>query len=296
MSISSVLARMQSGVPVHLLQGCTIVFALEACLLAILIHPLWGWLFIGVVNFYFSLALWSLKQRYRFNNVQGLSSVGSEMLQQYSHYFAMPVTSRASSASAATNQFGGVILGVISVVNGFWLGIVLAVANWVWMGLIAGNLSPASLIASDPVAKMAHDEVTVWLEFMGGHPTEEFELGTKHKIRIGKNAGLWLWLPSEVNSALAIGIGIMCGTEQLGFWTILVLAIIVAVPMASFTQRITEYRVYGYFHTLLGDPSELQTAQIARVPPSTFLAFFGGTITTILVVAGVTNAILYLVG
>lgn len=149
-------------------QVLTILASLVAAVMALAIRPEWGWLAIGLVDAFIVLTSWSAKRRYRFKYVEELSPEANAMLQRYGHYFAMPFASRDFSASAATSQFAGVALGIISAISAFWWGLALAAVNWFFMGGVAVGLSPAALIASDPAARIAHDEVVAFLQSREG--------------------------------------------------------------------------------------------------------------------------------
>jgi len=148
-------------------QVLTILALLTAAGIALFTTPGWGWLIIGLVDGFLMLTFWSAKRRYRFKYVEELSPEANAMLQRYGHYFAMPFASRDFSASAATSQFAGVALGIISAVSGFWWGLALAAMNWFVMGAVAVGLSPAAPIAQDPAARIAHDEVAAFLQSRG---------------------------------------------------------------------------------------------------------------------------------
>jgi len=151
-----------------MVQVLTLLAALAAAGIALISAPGWGWLVIGLVDAVILLTFWSAKRRYRFKYVAELSPEANAMLQRYSHYFAMPFASRDFSASAATSQFAGVALGIISAISGFWWGLGLAAVNWFLMGAVAVGLSPAAPIAADPAARIAHDEVAAWVQRQGG--------------------------------------------------------------------------------------------------------------------------------
>jgi len=149
-------------------QALTILAALAAAGIALFTRPEWGWLAIGLVDAFIMVTFWSAKRRYRFKYIEELSPEANAMLQRYGHYFAMPFASRDFSASAATSQFAGVALGIISAISTFWWGVALAGANWFLMGAVAVGLSPAASIAVDPAARIAHDEVVAFLQSREG--------------------------------------------------------------------------------------------------------------------------------
>ncbi len=153
-------------------QLLTILASLAAAGIALFTTPGWGWVIIGLLDAFIMLTFWAAKGRYRFEYVEELSPEANAMLQRYGHYFAMPFASRDLSASAATSQFAGVALGIISALRSFWWGLALAAMNWFLMGAVAVGLSPAAPIAQDPAARIAHDEVVAWLRAQ--------ERGTKH--------------------------------------------------------------------------------------------------------------------
>ena len=149
-------------------QVLTILIAVGAAALALLVHPIWGWLAIGIVDLFIVLTSWSAMGRHRVKHVEELSPAANAMLQRYGHYFSMPFASRDFSASAASSQFAGVVLGIISSISGFWWGLAFAGANWFLMGGVAVGLSPAALIARDPAVRTAHDEVVAFLQTRQG--------------------------------------------------------------------------------------------------------------------------------
>jgi hypothetical protein len=145
-------------------QLLTVLFALGAISFALLTSPVWGWIAFGAIDLFIIVMFWSVKRQYQFNHVKELSVEANAMLRRYGHYFAMPFASRDFSASAATSQFAGALLASVCVFKGSWWGIVLGLANWGLMGLVAVALSPAAVIAQDLNARLAHDEVVAYLE------------------------------------------------------------------------------------------------------------------------------------
>ena len=140
-------------------QMITIIIALVSVILCFILHPIWGWIPITVVDLIIISQLWAAKRKYRFNYITDLSSEANELLQRYGHYFAMPFASRDFSASAATSQFAGIAISIICVFKSFWWGIALAVGNWFLMDFVAVSLSPVSLLVNSPSLQMAHDEI-----------------------------------------------------------------------------------------------------------------------------------------
>lgn len=145
-------------------QMITIILLLASFVLSFIFEPYWAWAPIAVIEFIIIISFWSSKIRYRFKNIEGLSSDANELLQSHGHYFAMPFASRDFSASAATIQFGSIILAIIGAFKGFWWAIGLAAVNWFVMGAIATALSPVSLLASSQAMQLAHDEIFEYLK------------------------------------------------------------------------------------------------------------------------------------
>jgi len=94
----------------------------------------------------------------------------------------------------------------------------------------------------------------------------------------------WLRAPDLVNFALALGIGGFLGNYQPGFWWTVVAAVLAAVPLAAVTSLISTLRASAYLRAH-GVPWELQRSVLR---PG-FWPRFGGTITTILMTAGIVS-------
>jgi hypothetical protein len=94
----------------------------------------------------------------------------------------------------------------------------------------------------------------------------------------------WLRAPDLVHFGLALGIGGFLGSYRPGFWWTLGVAVVVAVPLAVVTSLISTLRASAYLRAH-GVPSELQRSVLR---PG-FWPRFGGTITTILVTAGIVS-------
>jgi hypothetical protein len=144
-------------------QMLTIVSCLIAVLLLFLVVPLWSWLLIGIVDLFLGLQLITAKRKYQFKQISDLSYAANALLHQYGHYFAMPLACKDFSASAATIQFAGIIIGLLGIIRGFWLGLGIAALNWLVMGFIAVSLSPISLVSKKPEIRTAYDEVSEYL-------------------------------------------------------------------------------------------------------------------------------------
>ena len=144
-------------------QMLTIIIAVVSIILIFITHPAWAWLPIGLVDVFICIQLWAVKQKYRFNHIPDLSSEANNLLQRYGHYFAMPFASKDFSASAATSQFAGILIAIISVFKSFWLAIIFAAINWFVMGYIAVSLSPVALLAKHPYLQYAYDEVVEFI-------------------------------------------------------------------------------------------------------------------------------------
>lgn len=94
----------------------------------------------------------------------------------------------------------------------------------------------------------------------------------------------WLRAPDLVHFGLALGIGGLLGGYRPGFLWTLIVAVVAAVPLAVVTSLISTLRASPYLRAH-GVPWELQRS-ILR--PG-FWPRFGGTVTTILVTAGIVS-------
>lgn len=110
------------------------------------------------------------------------------------------------------------------------------------------------------------------------------------KGRIGmtasKDAEWWLRTPDLVHFGLAIIIGSFLGGYKPGFWWTLIVAVIVAAPLSIITSLISTLRASAYMRTH-GVSWEIQQL-VLRLG---FWPRFGGTITTILVTAGIVSIV-----
>jgi len=99
-----------------------------------------------------------------------------------------------------------------------------------------------------------------------------------------KNAERWLQAPDLLNFGLAIAIGGFLGGYKPGFWWTVIAAIVVAAPLSFITSLVSTLRASAYLRAH-GIPNELQrqVLQPGVVPR------YGGTITTILVTAGIVS-------
>lgn len=157
------LVKEMSNIPLketyYMFQIITIIVAIISLVLSFLTHPKWSWVLIGVVDLIIVSQFWVARQKYRFKYVPELSSEANDLLKQFGHYFAMPFASKDFSASAATSQFAGIILAVVSGFMRFWWAIAFAVLNWFLMGFVASSLSPASLLDRRSDLDIVHDQV-----------------------------------------------------------------------------------------------------------------------------------------
>ncbi len=146
-----------------MIQIVTILIAVVSVILSLVIHPVWGWMPIFLVDLVICIQLWAVKQKYRFNYIPDLSPEANELLQSYGHYFAMPFASKDLSASAATSQFAGIVIAIIGLFKSFWWAIALAAGNWFLMGFVAVSLSPVSLLAKSPALQIVHDQIVEYI-------------------------------------------------------------------------------------------------------------------------------------
>lgn len=91
-------------------------------------------------------------------------------------------------------------------------------------------------------------------------------------------------MPDLVHFGLALAIGGLLGGYKPGFWWTLIVAVVAAAAMAFVTSLISTLRASAYLRAH-GVPSELQRAVLR---PG-FWPRFGGTITTILITAGIVS-------
>lgn len=139
------------------------IVLLVAVILSFITKPAWSWGAVTVLDVFIIIQFLLVKQRFQFEDITELSSEANFLLKKFGHYFAMPFGSKDFSGSAATSQFGGIIIAAIFAFRGFWFGIVFAVINWVVMGYVASSLSPLSLLARRPDLRSAHDEVVEFI-------------------------------------------------------------------------------------------------------------------------------------
>ena len=146
-----------------MIQMLTIFIAVVSLVLSFVVHPLWAWIPIVIVDLVICIQLWAVRVKYRPNYISGLSPVANELLGRYGHYFAMPLASKDFSASAATSQFTGIVIAIIGLFRGFWWAMALAAGNWFLMGFVAVSLSPVSLLAKSPALQIAHNEIVEYI-------------------------------------------------------------------------------------------------------------------------------------
>ena len=118
---------------------------------------LWAWVVLAVPIALLLVTFMGLKQK-RWKHIPELSEAANAMLQKYGHYYTMPFAGRDFSASSSTLMFAGAAIAVIGAFKGFWWGLVVALANWLVMGLLSKAFNPTSFIA-DPLERLAHEEV-----------------------------------------------------------------------------------------------------------------------------------------
>lgn len=99
------------------------------------------------------------------------------------------------------------------------------------------------------------------------------------------DAEWWLHKPDLVHLALALGIGGFLGAVKSGFSWTLIVAVVAAAPMAFVTSLLISTLRASAFLRAHGVPSEFQRLVLR---PG-FLPRFGGTITIILVIAGMAS-------
>lgn len=143
------------------------VFSFVSALFAIFWSPIPGWISLAIPEIIIAFVYWGVRSAYRFNRFEELSEEANSFLQQYGHYFAKPFASRDFSAAAATLQIAGVALALINLFMGFWWGIAIAAVNWILMNTLACRLSPTALLTFDKSARLAHDEVKMFIESRG---------------------------------------------------------------------------------------------------------------------------------
>ena len=96
---------------------------------------LWAWVVLAVPIALLLVTFMGLKQK-RWKHIPELSEAANAMLQKYGHYYTMPFAGRDFSASSSTLMFAGAAIAVIGAFKGFWWGLVVALANWLVMGLL----------------------------------------------------------------------------------------------------------------------------------------------------------------
>ena len=102
-----------------------------------------------------------------------------------------------------------------------------------------------------------------------------------------KNAEWWLRTPDLVHFGLALVIGGLLGGYKPGFWWTLIVAVIAAAPMSYITSLVATLRASAYLRAQ-GVPGEVQrlVLHLGVLPRCV------GTITTILVTAGIVSLFL----
>jgi hypothetical protein len=120
-----------------------------------------GWAILGLLVLFLWLHLTSLSTR--FKPVPELSAKANEYLQQYSHYYAFPYVCRQLSGAASMLYLLAPILAVISIIRGFWLGVLFGAVGM----LIGARLAPLFYPVNAPIKdfdRQAHESVVHYVE------------------------------------------------------------------------------------------------------------------------------------
>lgn len=139
------------------------IVMIVAIILTFFVRPILSWVPVAILDIFIIVQFLLVRQRFRFDHVSTLSPEANHLLRKFGHYFAMPFGSKDFSGSAATSQFGGIIIAIICSFKGFWWAIAFAIGNWIVMGFVASSLSPASLLAKRTDLQVAHDEVVEFI-------------------------------------------------------------------------------------------------------------------------------------
>lgn len=119
--------------------------------------PIWAWLPLGVADAFLLYVLIGTRL-VEIEGISGLSPEADRMLQKYSHFYAMPLSSELYSSSASLLQFAGIPVALVGVFQGFWWGVAICIVNYFIMDLTAAKFNPTFFLR-DPVKIAAHLEV-----------------------------------------------------------------------------------------------------------------------------------------
>lgn len=121
-------------------------------------HPKVAWAALGLFGAFLLFQLLVVRKTHRFTPLlPAVTEAEALLVERYGHYFAMPFASRDFSAAAATLQFGGILVAIVSWFPGFKFAVAFAVFNWFIMGYVATAFSPAALLAKHPELRIPHD-------------------------------------------------------------------------------------------------------------------------------------------
>jgi hypothetical protein len=137
-------------------QIITVIISLIAIGMAFF-APLGAWALLSVPAFILFMLNVANKNR-EWTFVPELSSSANDMIQKYGHYYAQPFASRDFSASASTLALVGVVIGIIGLFHASFLGLGLAIVNYLVMGYLSKSFNPTVKFA-DIDEELAHEEI-----------------------------------------------------------------------------------------------------------------------------------------
>ena len=120
-----------------------------------------GWGILGLIAIFLLINLTSLNTQ--FKHAPELSAKANEYLQKYSHYYAYPHVCRQLSGAASVVAIFGIILTIISLVKGFYLGLLFGAAAW-WVGSYLGPLFYPVNAPIKGFDRQAHESVVYYVE------------------------------------------------------------------------------------------------------------------------------------
>jgi hypothetical protein len=100
-------------------QIITIIIVIISAILSFTGHSGWAWLFLSILDAIIGSQFWFAKTNYKALTNHTFTDDARFLYERYPHYFAMPFACKDFSASAATSQFGGVLIAIIGCFNGF---------------------------------------------------------------------------------------------------------------------------------------------------------------------------------
>lgn len=103
---------------------------------------IWCWIII-ILSECILLLGFITHRKTKFNYIEEISENANYLFQKHSLYFLYPIVAVDVGGSIAMLAFVGLVVGIVNIINAFYIGIGIAITNWIITIYIALSINPS---------------------------------------------------------------------------------------------------------------------------------------------------------